>query len=199
MMLPFTAKVFGSISIRLRLWGCLVIVSFLALSSLGCQQEATYETISEATLKPGDVIPAPSEEIVLTILGNLSNPNRGDKLVFDLPTLEKLGLVQYTVPDPWLQRDVTYTGVFLSDVMKAATVSDSITGVYVVALDGYNSDIPVADIEDWPVILATQSDGQYMTIENSGPTRIIYPYDTYPNITDARNRSVWNIERLEIK
>jgi hypothetical protein len=38
-----------------------------------------------------------------------------------------------------------------------------------------------------------------MTIENSGPTRIIFPYDLHDDVTAARNMSVWNLESLEIK
>jgi hypothetical protein len=38
-----------------------------------------------------------------------------------------------------------------------------------------------------------------MTIETSGPTRIIFPYELHNDITAARNMSVWNLESLEIE
>ena len=43
-----------------------------------------------------------------------------DTLAFDMSTLEKLRLVKYEVDDPWLQEEVTYTGVLLSDLLEVA-------------------------------------------------------------------------------
>ncbi len=73
------------------------------------------------------------------------------------------------------------------------------TAVEVFALNGYSAEIPIAEIEAWPVLLATQVDGQHMTIENNGPTRIIFPYDTHSDVTSARNMSVWNVRSLVVK
>jgi hypothetical protein len=49
------------------------------------------------------------------------------------------------------------------------------------------------------VLLATRTDGAYMSVQSAGPTRIIFPYDRYPDLAQARNMSVWNIESIEIK
>ncbi len=116
-----------------------------------------------------------------------------------MSTLEKLGLVKYTVDDPWLQTQVSYTGILFADLLKYAGSPDSVTAIQVVALDGYAAEIPISEIQKWPVLLATQADGQHINIEHNGPTRVIFPYDSYSDITAARNMSVWNIESLEIK
>jgi hypothetical protein len=94
---------------------------------------------------------------------------------------------------------VTYTGVLMSELLEVAEVSDSATTVRVVALDDYAADIPISEIEAWPILLATQADGEYLTVDTNGPTRIIFPYDTYSDITAARNMSVWNNKLLEIR
>jgi hypothetical protein len=114
-------------------------------------------------------------------------------------TLEKLGLVSYEVSDPWLLENITYTGVLLSDLLEVANTSDTITEVFATALDGYAIAIPVSEISAWPVLIATQSNGAHMSIENSGPTRIIFPYDQHDDITGARNMSVWNLESLDVR
>ena len=136
---------------------------------------------------------------MLTVSGEVSVTNQADTLTFDMSTLEKLRLVKYEVDDPWLQEEVTYTGVLLSDLLEVAGAPDTVSEVRALALDGYAAPIPISEIKSWPVLLATRSNGEHMTIENSGPTRIIFPYDLHDDVTAARNMSVWNLESLEIK
>jgi hypothetical protein len=173
-----------------------LVLIFVVMMGVACQRQPALapETVSAATIKAGDPIPAPAEAVILS----LSGPDNKE-VTLDLPTLEKVGLVKYTVTDPWLESQITYTGVLLSDLLKVAGVADDATTVKVVALDDYAADIPIEEINKWPILIATQADGEYLTIENNGPTRIIFPYDTYPDITAARNMSVWNLEGLEIK
>jgi hypothetical protein len=177
-----------------------IFISTLLLT--GCnsgKEESIYEIVTPASISPGDAVPAPTGEIVLTVSGQISGTNLDNALAFDMDTLEQLRLVKYEVDDPWLKEKVTYSGVLLSDLLEVAGASDTVTEVIAFALDGYAAPIPVSEIETWPVLLATQSNGDHMTIENSGPTRIIFPYDLHEDVTAARNMSVWNLERLEVK
>ena len=84
-------------------------------------------------------------------------------------------------------------------MLKLAQAFDSATTVSVVALDDYSAEIPVSEIETWPILLATQADGEYMAVDTNGPTRIIFPYEQYTDLTEARNMSVWNVASLEVK
>lgn len=177
----------------------LATILLILLTACGGQDTTAYETVAPAGISVGDTIPAPTGDTILTISGNITITNVDDTLAFDMPTLEKLGLVKYTVNDPWLQTKVSYTGILFADLLKYAGASDSVTAVQVTALNDYAAEIPISEIQDWPVLLATQADGQHMTIENNGPTRVIFPYDSYSDITAARNMSVWNVERLEVK
>ena len=176
----------------------LIFILFCLGACVG-QTTPTYETVAPAAISPGADIPTPVDETVLILTGAIAVKNEGDQLSFDMPTLEKVGLVKYTVADPWLNTEVTYTGVLLSDLLKVAQATETVSAVHVVALDDYAADIPISEIQEWPVLLATQADGQYIAIEHNGPTRIIFPYDSHPNITNARNMSVWNVKSLEIK
>ena len=83
----------------------------------------TYTTVSEATLKPGNTIPAPTGDVVLTIDGKISQTNSGDTLQFDMATLERLGVVQYKVDDPFAKKTILYAGVLLSQVLKIGRAS----------------------------------------------------------------------------
>jgi hypothetical protein len=179
---------------------CSAIVCVLTIvGATGCKDDTIYEVVESGSISPGDAVPAPTNDVVLVVSGEIATTNRGATLTFDIDTLENLRLVKYAVDDPWLNDRVTYTGVLLSDLLEVAGAPDTTTEVIAVALDGYVSPIPVSEIESWPVLIATRSNGAHMTIETSGPTRIIFPYELHNDITAARNMSVWNLESLEIK
>jgi hypothetical protein len=180
----------------------ILIFSFVVLALTGCEagaDEQIYEVVSAGTISPGDEVPAPVGEVVLVVTGRISETNVEDALAFDMETLEQIGLVTYEVSDPWLQEDVSYTGVLLSDLLQVAGADEASSEVNALALDGYAAPIPLSELDTWPVLLATQADGSYMSIENNGPTRIIFPYDRIEDITEARNMSVWNMESLEVR
>ncbi len=191
----FREPLFG----RLRLADGVLLVAFIMVLVACGGSETDVETVQEATLSPGDAVPVPTGEVVLRITGDIANTNEGDALVFDMETLESLGLIRYVVMDPWQQTEIAYTGVLLADLLAVADVGEGATVVNVVALDDYAAEIPFSEADEWPIILATQADGDYMTIENSGPTRIIFPFDTYDDISAARNMSVWNVGSMEVK
>jgi hypothetical protein len=175
----------------------LLVPVISALILAGCSSD--YDVVEQGSISPGDDVPAPANEVVLTLFGEISVTNVDDSLAFDLDMLEKLRLVEYDVDDPWLHEKVTYRGVLLSDLLEVAGAPDTVEEVVASALDGYAAPIPVGEIESWPVLVATQSNGAHMTIENSGPTRIIFPYERHSDVTSARNMSVWNLESLEIR
>ena len=67
--------------------------------------------------------------------------------------------------------------------------------------DDYAVDVPLEDIKKWPVMLATRSDGKYMSIENSGPTKIVFPYHAYPEIDEDIYKvlTIWNLRDVEVQ
>jgi hypothetical protein len=88
----------------------------------------------------------------------------------------------------------------MSELTKFVGAANSASNVRITALDDYQVDIPFIEIKKWPILLATRMNGEYMSIENSGPTRIIFPYHAYPEIDSIKYDDlwVWNIERMEI-
>jgi hypothetical protein len=176
----------------------------IALVLAACSNQpkgSAYTSITPASIQPGDAIPAPANDVILTVTGGTGVKNSGDALVLDMATLEKLGLVEYSVNDPWLNAKNTYTGVLMSDFLKYIGVPSSATQVHMTALDDYQVDISIADIQKWPILLATRVNGEYMNIENNGPTRIIFPYDSFPDIDQVSYKDLWmwNLKSMEIK
>ena len=56
-------------------------------------------------------LPAPTGKPVLTISGKIGNTNVGDKAVFDLAALEKLGMKTVETTTPWYTGKVRFDGI----------------------------------------------------------------------------------------
>src|SRR5258706_13258149 len=125
----------------IRILRYLAIFAFLLV---GCGQAATatpiYKTVSEGMLKPGSAIPAPSGPVVLTIDGKISQTNAGQKLQFDMATLESIGVVQYKVDDPFAKKTILYSGVLMSRLLKVAGAAPDATTLTLKALEDYSTD-----------------------------------------------------------
>ena len=164
-----------------------------------------YQTVSAATLLPGDDIPAPSEDRILTVtgtIGTLNDETQSQPTVnFDMATLESIGLVEYDVTDIVEEEgDVTFQGVLLSDLLAAVGTFDTAQEVFITALDGYAIVIPMSDIESYPVLLATQINGERMDVERRGPTRIVYPRDDFDFDPETNpNFWIWNVDVIEVR
>ena len=185
---------------NIRRFSLLLLV--LILTACSSQSAVSdYTVVAPASLKAGDAIPAPTGDAIMTVSGAISVKNSGDTLVLDMATLEKFGLVKYEVSDPWLNTKATYSGVLMSDFLKFVGASPSATTVKFTALDDYQVDIAISDIQKWPILLATQANGEYMGADNNGPTRIIFPYDTHSEIDQVAYKDlwVWNIKTVEIR
>lgn len=180
-----------------------LLSAIAAILVIGCGRPApqtTYTVVAPATITPGDQIPLPRHEVILTLSGALRHSNDSGSLRFDMETLEQIGLVSYTVQDPYLQQSITFSGVLMSDLLRVAGVPPEATLVHIVALDDYEVDIAIDDIQKWPILLATRADGKRMDVATYGPTRLLFPYGHYPIDEIAyREAWIWNVESMEIR
>ncbi|QKE84804.1 molybdopterin-dependent oxidoreductase [Arthrobacter sp. NEB 688] len=156
-----------------------------------------YTVISQPSLRPGDPVPAPTEKVVLTFSGKTT---RGGSVRLDLPTIERLGLVEYSVDDKQAEgHRVTFRGVLLRSLLDYVGVEEGAT-LHTLALNDYAVDVPASDASAYPVMLATSVDGRRMTVEHYGPTRIVYPTDSFdldPVTYDPR--WTWQLKEIVVK
>ncbi len=159
----------------------------------------------------------PKGPVVLTVHGKIANANRGalndfedaffkfgsvsfDKAAqFDLPMLEKLGMKTLTVKyDTW-PKAYKFEGPLLADVLKAAGANGKTVKVY--ALDGYGAEIPVAELQQYGVLLALKADGRYLGLGDRGPTWVVYPRnDKHPALKSHDDAKwVWSALRVEVE
>ncbi|MCR1320460.1 oxidoreductase, partial [Enterobacter soli] len=53
----------------------------------------------------------PTGKVLLTMSGKIENTNENGKAVFDIATLEKLGVVSFQTTSPWYNGRTTFTGI----------------------------------------------------------------------------------------
>jgi len=170
---------------------CSIVLSIVVLILAGCGATVTYETISLATLQPGGAVPPPTGEVVLTIEGKISQKNAGKTLQFDMATLESIGVVQYYVDDPLVKKNILYSGVILSQLLKVAGAAPDATALTIWALDNYSTDMKISDASKWPVLVATRADGAYIPIEKNGSLISVFPFNDFPEIDHLTYDNQW--------
>jgi hypothetical protein len=92
----------------------------------------------------------------------------------------------------------TVTGIEIRKFIAAQDLQGN--NLHVTALDGYEMDLPRADIDKYPVLLGFLVDGQPLSVRQKGPTWIIYPVSDYKELDDPafEARSVWQLKSIEI-
>jgi hypothetical protein len=177
-------------------------VVLLLLSVAACGQAAVaanaYVRVSESSIVGSGPIAVPAT-VALTITGRLSGANSGAGLALDVASIERMGLVRYTVRDPWLGKDLEFTGVLVSDLLRISGAAADAQTLHVTALDDYVVDISIADAQRWPIMLATQMGGVPMSIEDKGPTRIVFPADPTIDALKYKDLWVWQIKTIEVR
>ena len=141
----------------------------------------------------------PAGKVLLTLSGNIENTNEGGKAVFDIASLEKLGLVSFQTTSPWYDGHTTFTGISLQKLMDYVGAKGSV--VKVTALNDYTTEIPLSDFKKYNVILALKINGEYMRIRDKGPMFVVYPYDSLPELNNQiyYSRSAWQVSRMNIE
>lgn len=161
-------------------------------------------------------LPKPAGPVVLTVHGNIANSNRGpvdpfmdaffnfgnvkfDSAVsFDLAMLEKLGMHKLRAKyENWPQW-VDFEGPLLRDVIRAAGAKGQ--SIRVFAMDNYGAEIPVAEIEKYPVLLALKANGRWLGLGDRGPTWVVYPRDQHPELKVQDDAKwVWSAIRIDVE
>lgn len=140
-----------------------------------------------------------SGKVILTISGKVAEKNTPQTAVFDLAMLEKLPQQTFTTMTPWDKQPIKFTGPLLRDVLAAAKASG--TTIKAVALNDYQSSIPLEDSQKFDVILAHKMNGEDIPVKTKGPLFIVYPYDSKAELrsTVYYERSAWQLKSLTIE
>ena len=157
----------------------------------------TDKIISPASLTIGQAVPAPEEKPVLTLTGKISTGNQKGALVLDQPTLERLGVRQVRLYEPWIKENTEFRGVWLQDLIAVAGVKPDAVKLHIVALDDYAVDLSLAEVRAGGIMVATRAgDGSTIPIDKGGPTRIVFMDGVKAGVNP--DQWVWSIKTIDV-
>ena len=158
---------------------------------------ATAKIISPASLTVGQAVSAPKEKPVLTLTGKISTENQNGALVLDRPTLERLGVQQVRLYEPWVKANMDFRGVWLQDLLGVAVVKPDATSLHIVALDDYAVNLSLADVRAGGIMVATRAgDGSMIPIDKGGPTRIVFMDGVKAGVNP--DQWIWSIKTIDV-
>jgi hypothetical protein len=137
--------------------------------------------------------------VILTVDGAITHTNAPGVAEFDLAMLEQLGLTRLRTWTPWSDDELEFEGVPAQRLMEAVGATGD--EVRASALNDFESTIPLADFERYPVLLATRADGKQLEVRDKGPIWIIYPWSSHAELDDlpTRRKSVWQLRSLHVQ
>jgi hypothetical protein len=142
---------------------------------------------------------APTGKVVLTITGKIGQTNSPQGAQFDMVMLEKLPQHSFTTLTPWGKKPIQFTGPLLRDVLAAVKAQGSV--ITAMALNDYQTSIPVEDAMKYDMVIAHKMNGQAIAVKTKGPLFIVYPFDAKPELRSATyyERSPWQLKSLTLK
>lgn len=146
-----------------------------------------------------DELPRPAGRPILEISGAITRTNEPGKAVFDLAMIEALGLRELVTRTPWTEGPQNFVGIDPRALLAAVGARGR--ELEATALDSYRVVVPVADLERFPMLLATRVDGKPMRVRERGPLWLVYPWDTHPETVDQpyRGRAIWQLRSIVVR
>jgi hypothetical protein len=148
---------------------------------------------------PAQALPIAKGKVILTITGHVGDKNTDTSAVFDLAMLEQLPQQTFTTHTPWDKQPVQFTGPLLRDVLAAAKASGS--NIKALALNDYQTTIPMEDAQRFDMIVAYKLNGEPIPVKTKGPLFIVYPFDSKSELQTTRyyERSAWQLKQMKVE
>jgi hypothetical protein len=99
--------------------------------------------VATTTPKP---VPKPAGKTVLRMDGALTRHNVGKAVTFDQKALDGMSTATATIFEPFVRKDIQFTGVSTFDLLTRAGVAPTAERVYLHALADYKVDFKVSDL-----------------------------------------------------
>lgn len=140
--------------------------------------------------------PASASDVILTVDGKITSPTPVEMSIQDV---EALGATTLVTKTPWHDSATTFEGVLLADLIDKLGANGETLSV--VALNNYYSEVPVADLRKYGVILAYKQNGSYMPVSDKGPLFVVYPFDAHAELQNEvyYSRSAWQVRSITVE
>jgi hypothetical protein len=163
----------------------LVAAALVSLTMLACVPRAHADPV----------------QLALDVSGNISvfTDQATRTYPFDRDAL--LGLPAKTIKTStnWTPVSV-WRGSTLGAILKQVGAKGKVLHVY--ALDDYEHDVPISDVDESGVILAYERDGKPLALKDFGPLMLIYPRDAFAQKVHRASleaRFVWQIYKMVVE
>lgn len=156
--------------------------------------------LSLATNCWGEIkIGTPSGRVILEVAGNIKQTNSAGEAHFDIEMLDSLPQQIILTTTLWTDGVKEFSGPKFLDLLDLVGAQKE--RLTLIALNDYRIEIPLSDLENYPVILATRQDGKILRVRSKGPIWIVYPWDEFPELRSETyfGRSVWQLRRIVIE
>ena len=165
---------------------------------------------------PGVFAQAVDGPVILTVSGNVANPNRGpvdpavdqffvyseaefsEATQFDYASLQKLDWLTATADFPKDADIQQFEGPLLADVLKAAGATGEM--VTMTALDGYSIEVNMQELIDQGAVLALKRNGRPFAVGDYGPSQIVFPRAERADLKDMPDDHwIWSIYHIKVE
>ena len=111
----------------------------------------------------------------------------------DFAGLDGLAREQVTIHEPFVKRDVTFTGVRVGELLRRAGGTPSARHLNLHALDDYSVTLPIQAVAS-EGLLATRSNGKPIPIARGGPIRLVFP--AAGELAANTDNWIWSIDAM---
>ncbi len=98
----------------------------------------------------------------------------GKPMSLNAKDLLEIGLKNFQMYDPYLERDVEYSGVYLKDFIDYFG-DDGVEKVTIRAADGYVSEFSKGEWDAQRIVVVCKMNGKFIDPADYGPLKIVYP------------------------
>lgn len=142
-------------------------------------------------------LPAPTEDVILTVSGNVETRNVGDTAQLDEAMFEALEQATIKTSTIWTEGTQTFQGVSLTTLVDVLGITGGTLRAS--AINDYTIEIPLTDAVEGGPIVAHRINGETISVRDKGPLWIVYPYDDDSKYRTEviYSRSIWQLDRLE--
>lgn len=152
-----------------------------------------------APANAAEPLPEPTGRVILTVSGAIEVTNSDDGADFDRDMLDALGLEEIVTTTAWTDGPQTFRGVRLQTLLERLGASG--TTVTATALNDFVTSFPVSDATQYGVLLASEMNGEEMSVRDRGPLWVVYPRDDFPELQqpEYNDRWAWQLRSIAIE
>lgn len=120
---------------------------------------------------------------------------------YTLDELDALEQTSYETTNAFIDERSLFSGPLVRTVLGDAQLEvEPGSSLEMKAVNDYAVTVPVDDIREYDVILATRRDGTIMSVREKGPIWVMYPISDHEELTDEiyNSRLIWQLKTLKV-